>query len=364
MKHEIERIMELQPLWSHKKTKEMDERGKLVRHAGPNWFRTFADEISAAADIGADDLLLEGRDGTGPKTEVPWFRFSSRTKSPSATVGWYCVYLFDTDGEAAYLCLSHGSTDWENGNFVARPHDELRALAQWVRTLLPDFIEKRPDLITDIQLNSRRSDLGPAYEASTALAIKYDRGFVPDEVVLKTDLLFFAEMLAAVYKGELATPAPVGVAPEIQEVDIAVSKAAGKRAGIGQGFKMNLEQRKAIEMHAMKLAKEELELRGYGSITNTSSNKPYDYLCLFENDEIFVEVKGTTSNGEAIILTRGEVELHKSKFPNNALVLVSGILLEGEDKSKAVGGSIEFISPWLISEEKLIVIGFTYSLKD
>jgi|LakMenE18May11ns_1017448.scaffolds.fasta_scaffold9397582_2 hypothetical protein len=126
---------------------------------------------------------------------------------------------------------------------------------------------------------------------------------------------------------------------------------------------MNLEQRKAIEMHAMKLAKEELELRGYGSIANTSSNKPYDYHCILNGEEVFVEVKGTTSNGDAIILTRGEVELHKSRFPNNVLILVSEIVLTGEDRTIAGGGKLMFHGPWSIDDDTLTVIGYTYRLQ-
>ncbi|MGA1076439.1 MAG: MrcB family domain-containing protein, partial [Ilumatobacteraceae bacterium] len=89
MKAEIERIMDLQPLWDHRKTPEMDERGKLVRANGPNWLRDFAEELAGEIGIPVTDLLVEGRDGTGPKTEVPWFRFASKERSPSATTDWY-----------------------------------------------------------------------------------------------------------------------------------------------------------------------------------------------------------------------------------------------------------------------------------
>ena len=177
--------------------------------------------------IPLEDLLLEGRDGTGPKTEVPWFRFSSESHSPSATIGWYCVYLFDTQGENAYLCLSHGSTDWEGGNFIPRPLDELRAHAEWARTVLAVKRLKRTDIIENIELFSRRSGLGPAYEASTALAVKYPQNGIPDDAQLKDDVLFFASLLGDVYRREMQIPIPIGVPPEIQELDDAVAKAAG-----------------------------------------------------------------------------------------------------------------------------------------
>ncbi|MGA1439257.1 MAG: MrcB family domain-containing protein [Ilumatobacteraceae bacterium] len=168
MKAEIERIMDLQPLWDHRKTPEMDERGKLVRANGPNWLRDFAEELAGEIGIPVTDLLVEGRDGTGPKTEVPWFRFASKERSPSATTDWYCVYLFDTQGEAAYLSLGHGSTDWTGVDFRPRPADELRALGQWGRDAVGDIAGQRPDLSPSMSLHSRRSPLGPADEAKIA----------------------------------------------------------------------------------------------------------------------------------------------------------------------------------------------------
>ena len=64
------------------------------------------------------------------------------------------------------------------------------------------------------------------------------------------------------------------------------------------------------------------------------------------------------------ILTRGEVELHKSRFPNNVLVLVSEIVLTGEDKTIGDGGNVSFHGPWTIHEDSLTVIGYTYRLQN
>ncbi len=40
-----------------------------------------------------------------------------------------------------------------------------------------------------------------------------------------------------------------------------------------------------------------------------------------------VEVKGTTSNGSEIVLTRNEVDVHKNDYPANALAIVRYIQL-------------------------------------
>jgi len=71
------------------------------------------------------DWQVEGRDGTGPKTEIPWVRVHDRALSPSATVGWYAVYLFNARGDPLYLSIGHGSTEWTGVDFRPRPVSEL-----------------------------------------------------------------------------------------------------------------------------------------------------------------------------------------------------------------------------------------------
>ena len=58
--------MSSDPAWSSKKTPEMDERGQLIPHSGPDWLSEFDADIGALIDIPIDDLIIEGRDGTGP----------------------------------------------------------------------------------------------------------------------------------------------------------------------------------------------------------------------------------------------------------------------------------------------------------
>ena len=87
MKSEIERIIDLQPTWSSQNTVEMQERGHLIREVGPNWLRSFSKDIAKSMAIPETNFIANGSDGTGLKTEVPWFRFADRKRSPSATKG-------------------------------------------------------------------------------------------------------------------------------------------------------------------------------------------------------------------------------------------------------------------------------------
>lgn len=363
MKAQLERIMELQPQWSHRKTPEMDERGQLVRHTGPEWLRTFSETLADALGIPHSDLLIEGRDGTGPKTEVPWFRFASRQRSPSATMDWYCVYLFDTQGQSAYLSLAHGSTDWTGVDFRPRPVEELHALGRWGRTAVLDISVHRPELSEAMELHSRRSNLGPAYEAGTAVCLRYDRAAVPDSDTLREDALFFAQMLRAVYSAATVIPPPVGTAPEVAEVIEVAQRTAGKASPLkgGQGFRASAEQRSAVERHAMSVVETHLRTNGW-EVEDTSATKPYDFFCVSNDSELFVEVKGTTSSGETVVLTRNEVEFHRNTWPNNSLAIVSGITLSGKDGLTASGGQLTIVQPWSIEDERLQVVSYLYRL--
>lgn len=135
--------------------------------------------------------------------------------------------------------------------------------------------------------------------------------------------------------------------------------AAGKSVGRGVGFQPNAAQRKAIELWAMKLARRALQQWGWEKVTDVSSERSYDFHCQSGDDELYVEVKGTTSNGSQLILTRNEIEHTRSTYPNTALAIVTNINpgLHGEGPS---GGQVAFLYPWMIDEGRLSPISYVY----
>jgi len=363
MKEVLEEILDLQPQWTGPKTDAMDRRGQLIRHGGPDWLREFSPQLAGSIGIPLTDLGLEGRDGTGPKTEVPWFRFYSRERSPSATVGWYCVYLFDTEGKHAYLSLGHGSTEWTGVDFKPRPHADLIAMAEWAREKVTPLINDRDDLHFAISLQSRRSNLGPAYEAGTVCAISYDREAIPPPSVLTADALFMASLLSVVYRAETLEPIAGMLAPEIVELVESAEKIAGKRTKGGQGFRLTAEHRRAVESRAMEVAQEYLQLIGCTDIEDVSRKESFDLRCTSANKKLTVEVKGTTSSGQSIVLTKNEVLLHQEQWPNNALIVVSSIRLQKNgDRVIAVGGDVHAQIPWQLNAEGLSPISYIYTV--
>src|ERR1700756_5509249 len=98
--------------------------------------RSNSGPIMAALGTYGEDFGCNGRDGTGPKSYVPWVRFFSKSKSPSAQTGWYCVYLFRPDGSAVALSISHGSTTWDGNIVTPRSEEEAAKLLGWAADVI------------------------------------------------------------------------------------------------------------------------------------------------------------------------------------------------------------------------------------
>ena len=158
-------------------------------------------------------------------------------------------------------------------------------------------------------------------------------------------------------------------APEVNEAVEEIERLAGRRqissredrsASKRRSFRLTAAQRKAIEMRAMKLAKAHLVKQGWSNVLDTSRGNPFDFYCVMGSKRIWVEVKGTTSSGSSVVLTRGEVEHHRKVSPQNCLIIVRNIHLSGVNRSRATGGTLHEIHPWAILDKKLKPIGFDY----
>jgi hypothetical protein len=135
-------------------------------------------------------------------------------------------------------------------------------------------------------------------------------------------------------------------APEISDAIDAVARAAGRRPN-SQGFRESFKERRVIELRAMEAATEHLTSAGW-EVEDVSATRSYDLHACRGADELHVEVKGTTGDGTAVLLTPNEVALARDKHPATALVVVSDVALtEADDGSpQAEGGSLAMIEPW------------------
>ena len=99
----------------------MERRGDLIRKIIPKGMRQWRAASAEAVLPFRGRLNVQGRDGTGLKTFVPWVRIHSPELSASAQNGWYVVYLFKADGNGVALCISHGSTRFDGRDFILFP---------------------------------------------------------------------------------------------------------------------------------------------------------------------------------------------------------------------------------------------------
>lgn len=143
---------------------------------------------------------------------------------------------------------------------------------------------------------------------------------------------------------------------------IQIKAGVRKIVSTNQGFNLTGAERKVVELRAIELATEYFENLGHYRVEDVGAYESYDLRVTGEGIELFVEVKGTTSLGKSIILTRNEVQLHKSRYPNNALVIVTGIELRRGSDPIATGGSLEVFSPWRIEDSQLFPLGFEYRM--
>lgn len=359
----LESVLRLQPEWASTNTPAMQRRGELVRRGVAGWLSERVGDINRTLPTPIDDLEVEARDATGLKSEIPWARVYSASRSPSATRGWYLVYLFDAPGTKVYLSLMQGATRWVNGEFRARPRADLRLRVDWARTALADQLRVRFAEFDDIALGARKSHLGPAYEAGSVAAFEYRLEALPDETVLEQDLAYLLAVLSELYQRvDTALDLPGEVAPEVADAVVTGERAAGRHRS-RQGLRLSAAERVAVERRAVELAVEHLKGLGY-RVKDVGATESYDLDARRGDERLFVEVKGTTStwhpDGE-IVLTRNEVELHEREYPNTMLVVVGSIALDRAGESpRASGGVLHAVHPWQIARDRLTPITYRY----
>jgi hypothetical protein len=365
MRELLEEVLKLQKMYSSKNTSEMERRGILIRREIPNALRALSETLARRMGRTGEDLEFEGRDSTGPKSEIPWVRLYSEARSPNAREGWYCVLLFAGDGSGFYLSLGHGSTRWEDGNYKPRSEKELREHVTWAREILSDSIDRESRLLKSIDLRFTRSKVADAYERGTALAIWYDDSPLPSDEQFRSDLEFFSSLLSVLYDeldlGRTPDSTSLLIKSHLESVrNPRVSRISSNR----QGWGLSAEEKRLVERHSMLLSERMLIELGYSNIEDTSKTSPYDFLVRKDGIEFIVEVKGTTGTGDLILLTVNEVEIHRTQHPNNILIVVHSIDLDRSAKTPTTsGGQVEVLKSWIINESQLRPLTFSYDRK-
>ncbi len=137
-----------------------------------------------------------------------------------------------------------------------------------------------------------------------------------------------------------------------------------KRRAEGQGFKISQEARSAVENYAMAKAEDHFRRLGY-EVNDVSPNMPYDLECRKDSEVLYVEVKGTQTMGERIILTSGEVEYARKNKDRMVLFIMRSIKLSANNAKRelaASGGEPYLKRAWNVDEGVLDPITYFYKL--
>jgi hypothetical protein len=145
---------------------------------------------------------------------------------------------------------------------------------------------------------------------------------------------------------------------EIAQAEEVIRRPGG---GLGrQGFLNSLEKRRAIEHHAMASAVIYFE-QCWPIVKDVSAGSSYDLLCQNGDQQLRVEVKGTTSSGDEVILTRREVI--EAGMPGYTLFVFSDIKLHEVDGLMfASGGRARLITTWNAARHDLVPIAYNARL--
>lgn len=358
LRETLREILNLQKHYSSADTPEMRLRGRLVRDRLCRDIEAVASNVGIALGQYGLDLAVRGSDGAGRKAIVPWTRIFSRRMSPSATIGWYLVFLFHPDGDGVSLCVSHGSTIPHDGNFKSRSKAEAESLMDWASAIVGADFTLETEVRRGVALGSQR--LAAAYEKTTLLSKFYSQSAIPDDNVLLDDLIAFAAVLARLYAAQDAGLTPGASSPDIIEVlQVAEGLAAPfKFPSRGQGWGLDHAGRLAVEHQAMKVAETWLTEQMF-TFKDVSSTDSCDFRASRDGEQWVIEVKGTTGLAGSVLVTRNEVALHKAQYPNNALLIVYGINLDADGRS-ASGGKLRAICPWKVEDDRLHPTAYEY----
>lgn len=134
------------------------------------------------------------------------------------------------------------------------------------------------------------------------------------------------------------------------------------KRGIGRAA--DSARNKAIEQRAMDEAARHYREAGW-EVEDVSSRRGlgYDIRCTRNGEELHVEVKGVSTDGSEVNLTRNEVE-HAHEHPRPVLFVVSGIEVSYADGGGPVagGGTARILDPWRVGDGELAALSYSYRL--
>jgi hypothetical protein len=148
--------------------------------------------------------------------------------------------------------------------------------------------------------------------------------------------------------------------PSAEIVDDAVVEVLETRHAQSQGFMLDSKLRAALERYSMEAAIRHFRSLGY-TVEDDLKNHPYDLKCVRDDETLYVEVKGTQTDGKEIILTSGEVEFTRRHSKQMALYILHSIKVS-KDGKKLSNGVHVVIHPWIVELTALNPLPYNYEV--
>jgi hypothetical protein len=146
---------------------------------------------------------------------------------------------------------------------------------------------------------------------------------------------------------------------EAESVDDALARIS---LGTGQRFQSDSVLRRLIERHAMEAATRHFANEGW-TVEDVSNAQPFDLRCRKSGNELRVEVKGTATQGDSILLTAGEVRHAQEHAGNVALFVLHSVdVTEADGRIEVRGGEIRILKPWNLEADRLSPISYEYEV--
>jgi hypothetical protein len=101
--------------------------------------------------------------------------------------------------------------------------------------------------------------------------------------------------------------------------------------------------------------------RGW-EVEDTHAGRPYDATATKNRRTLYLEAKGTTTPGTAVIVTRGEVA-HAREHPGDCVLgVVSSISVDRDGRAVPGSGSLHVLEPWTPEDDDLRARQYDYRL--
>lgn len=313
-------------------------------------------EITSRSDLGAD--LRAPQSGSGGR--VPWhYALVAETKPGDIVFHWYDA----PKGERALVGWSEVRGPLTVAPFSWTPRSgpsKGRAVTEpaWVMPL-EGFTPIDPPL-TLSTIAARRVDI-LAVEKSLRARVGTPTYFPfttygPDGLrAAQAYLTKFPAALVDLLESEFGLAVGASGSPGASEPLVPSPTKRG-----AQGFLQDAAVRQAIELRAVDLAIEHYRALRAESIEILG--KPYDLRVKLDGVERHVEVKGSSAEVDAVLLTRNEVR-HAREFAPVDLILVESIRYDRIDGEVSTsGGKVTFWSDWTPADEDLEAQEYRYRL--